>query len=236
MTPGPAIIDYHPPYRHKESLMKTTRLALASLCLALATTACTTINPYTGEQQTSRAVKYGAVGGVVCALIGAAENSTRARNAGLGCGAIGAGIGAYMDSQEAELRQQLQGTGVQVQRNGDQLNLIMPGNITFATNEFAIRPDFFPVLDSVAQVLAKYKDTRLIVNGHTDSTGAADYNYNLSNRRATSVANYLASRGVEQGRLISQGMGPSQPIADNASEAGRAQNRRVELQIVAAPQ
>jgi outer membrane protein OmpA-like peptidoglycan-associated protein len=212
--------------------MKTTKVAIAALFVGL-TTACTTINPYTGQNQTSNAVRYGAIGGVVCGLIGAAESGQRARNAGLGCGAIGAGIGAYMDAQEAELRQQLGGTGVQVQRNGDQLNLIMPGNITFNTNEFAIRPDFYPALDSVAQVLYKYKDTRLIVHGHTDSTGSSDYNYNLSNRRASSVSNYLATRGVDQGRLISQGMGPSQPIASNDNESGRSQNRRVELQIVA---
>ena len=205
-------------------------LILSGICLV---TACSTINPYTGEQQTSRAVKYGAIGGVVCGLIGAAESSTRARNAGLGCGAIGAGVGAYMDAQEAELREQLAGSGVQVERDGDQLNLIMPGNITFNTDEYAIKNEFFSVLDAVAQVLYKFTDTRLVVTGHTDSTGAADYNYNLSNRRATSVANYLASNGVDQARLISQGVGPDQPIASNATESGKAQNRRVELQIVA---
>jgi outer membrane protein OmpA-like peptidoglycan-associated protein len=215
--------------------MKTTlNQILVLLCIGLVS-ACTTVNPYTGQQQTSRAVQYGAIGGVVCGLIGAAENSRRARNAGLGCGAIGAGVGAYMDSQEAELRAELQGTGVQVQRNGDQLNLVMPGNVTFNTNEFGIRNEFYSVLDSVAQVLYKYTDTNLVVKGHTDSTGSADYNYNLSNRRATSVANYLAQRGVNQSRLISQGVGPDQPIATNATEAGRAQNRRVELQIVAVP-
>lgn len=203
------------------------------LAFGLLLGACTTINPYTGQTQTSNAVRYGAIGGVVCGLIGAAESGQRARNAALGCGAIGAGVGAYMDAQEAELRQQLAGTGVQVQRIGDQLNLVMPGNITFNTNEFALRGEFMPVLDSVAQVLYKFTDTRLLVTGHTDSTGAADYNYNLSNRRAQSVSNYLASRGVDQGRLISQGMGPDRPIADNGSDAGRAQNRRVELQIVA---
>src|SRR5688572_15621481 len=215
--------------------MKTTLneiLVLVCICLV---SACSTINPYTGEQRTSNAVRYGAIGGVVCGLIGAAENSRRARNAALGCGAIGAGVGAYMDAQEAELRAQLQNTGVRVERNGDQLNLIMPGNVTFNTNEFGVKNEFFPVLDSVAQVLYKYTDTNLVVTGHTDSTGGADYNYNLSNRRATSVANYLATRGVDQGRLISQGVGPDQPIASNANDSGRAQNRRVELQIVAAP-
>jgi outer membrane protein OmpA-like peptidoglycan-associated protein len=213
----------------KTTIMKT--ISLLGVCLV--TAACTTINPYTGQQQTSNAVRYGAIGGVVCGLIGATENSRRARNAALGCGAIGAGVGAYMDAQEAELRAELAGSGVQVQRNGDELNLIMPGNVTFNTDEYAIKGEFFPVLDSVAQVLYKFTDTNLVVTGHTDSTGSKDYNYNLSNRRANSVANYLATHGVTQSRLISQGMGPDEPIASNASESGRAQNRRVELQIVA---
>jgi outer membrane protein OmpA-like peptidoglycan-associated protein len=211
------------------TIFRTAVAATSLLVLA----ACTTTNPYTGEQQTSRAVTYGAVGGVVCGLVGATGNSRRARNAALGCGAIGAGIGAYMDAQEAELREQLQGTGVQVRRNGDQLDLIMPGNITFNTNEYSIRPDFFPVLDSVSQILYKYVDTRLMVTGHTDSTGARDYNYGLSDRRASSVANYMATRGVDQNRLITQCMGPDRPVASNDSESGRSMNRRVELQIVA---
>jgi len=211
---------------------RAVTLMAAGLLLA----SCTTINPYTGEQQVSRAAQYGAIGSVVCGLVGAIENGQHARNAAAGCGAIGAGVGAYMDVQEAELRQQLQGIGVQVQRNGDRLDLIMPGNITFNTHEYSLRPQFQPVLDSVATVLYKYKDTRLQVNGHTDSTGSADYNYNLSNRRATSVANYLAGQGVDQSRIISQGMGPDQPISSNATESGRAQNRRVELQVIAAPQ
>jgi outer membrane protein OmpA-like peptidoglycan-associated protein len=209
------------------------RNILLLTCASLIVAGCNTVNPYTGQTQTSRALKYGAIGGAVCGLIGAGESGQRARNAALGCGAIGAGVGAYMDVQEAELRQQLQGTGVQVQRNGDQLDLIMPGNVTFNTNEFTIRQDFYPVLDSVGQVLYKYKDTRLRVTGHTDSTGSRDYNYNLSNRRAASVANHLAAGGVDQNRLIIQGMGPDQPIASNATESGKAMNRRVELQIVA---
>jgi outer membrane protein OmpA-like peptidoglycan-associated protein len=163
--------------------MKTTLLKTAGLLGICLVTACSTINPYTGQQQTSNAVRYGAIGGVVCGLIGAAENSRRARNAALGCGAIGAGVGAYMDAQEAELRAELEDSGVQVQRNGDELNLIMPGNVTFNTDEYAIKGEFFPVLDSVAQVLYKFTDTNLVVTGHTDSTGAKDYNYNLSNRR-----------------------------------------------------
>lgn len=205
------------------------------LVISVIGSACSTINPYTGQQQTSRAVTYGALGGVVCGLVGAIESGQRARNAALGCGAIGAGVGAYMDAQEAEMREQLAGSGVQVQRVGDEINLIMPGNISFNTNEFAVRDQFYSVLDSVAQVLAKFEDTNLVVTGHTDSSGSADYNYNLSNRRATSVTNALASRGVDQSRLISQGIGPDQPMASNQTESGKAQNRRVELKIVAQP-
>ena len=202
-------------------------------CSMLVVYGCTTINPYTGEQQTSRAVQYGAASAVVCGLIGATESGQRARNAALGCGAIGAGVGAYMDAQEREMREQLAGTGVQVVRVGNQLELVMPGNVTFPTNEYSIRDSFFPVLDSVSAILYKYTDTRIQVIGHTDSTGALDYNYGLSDRRAQSVGNYLASRGVDQDRIITQGVGPDQPIASNDTEAGRAQNRRVELEIVA---
>jgi outer membrane protein OmpA-like peptidoglycan-associated protein len=208
---------------------------VTTLVISLIVSACTTINPETGQQQASRAVKYGAIGGVVCGLIGAAESGRRARNAALGCGAIGAGVGAYMDSQEAELREQMAGTGVQVERVGDELNLIMPGNVTFDTNEYIVRQQFYPALDSLSEVLTKYTDTRMTVTGHTDSTGSKDYNYNLSNRRATSVTNYLAQRGIDQSRLIAQGVGPDQPIASNDNETGRAQNRRVELKIVAVP-
>lgn len=212
-----------------QASLRVTMLVAATLLIG----ACTTINPYTGEQQTSRAVQYGAIGSVVCGLIGAVESGQRARNAAAGCGAIGVGIGAYMDVQEAELREELQGTGVQVQRNGDRLDLILPGNITFATNEYAIRSEFYPVLGSVATVLGKYKDTKLQVYGHTDSTGDANYNNNLSNRRANSVNGYLASQGVDQSRIVSQGMGSSEPLASNDTVSGRAMNRRVELQIFA---
>lgn len=204
-----------------------------TLTMVLVFVGCTTIDPYTGEQRTSRAVQYGAIGAVVCGLVGATENSRRARNAAAGCGAIGAGVGAYMDAQEAELREELAGTGVRVQRDGDQLQLIMPGNVTFDTNEYTVKSEFTPVLDSVARVLYKFTDTRLQVSGHTDSTCARDYNYNLSNRRANSVANYLAAQGIDQNRLLVEGRGPDQPVASNDTAAGREQDRRVELRIIA---
>ncbi|MCR9184658.1 MAG: OmpA family protein [Halieaceae bacterium] len=193
--------------------------------------ACTT-NPYTGQQQASKAATYGAGAAAVCALVGAIDSGKHARNAALGCGIVGAGVGAYMDVQEAKLREQLQGTGVQVAREGDNIRLIMPGSITFETGSYNLRDDFYPALNSVGEVLAKYADTTLRITGHTDNTGSRALNQTLSERRAGSVADYLATRAVERSRMLVQGMGYDQPIADNSSEQGRSQNRRVELMIL----
>ncbi|HAN27892.1 MAG TPA: hypothetical protein DCP75_09270 [Haliea salexigens] len=193
--------------------------------------ACTT-NPYTGQQQASKAATYGAGAAAVCALVGAIDSGKHARNAALGCGIVGAGVGAYMDVQEAKLREQLQGTGVQVAREGDNIRLIMPGSITFETNSYNLRGDFYPALNSVGEVLAKYADTTLRITGHTDNTGGRALNQTLSERRAGSVADYLATRAVERSRMLVQGVGYDQPIADNNTEQGRSQNRRVELMIL----
>ena len=193
--------------------------------------ACTT-NPYTGEQQVSKAATYGAGAAAVCGLVGAMDSKKHARNAALGCGIVGAGVGAYMDVQEAKLREQLQGTGVSVVREGDNIRLVMPGNITFMTDSYNLRGDFYPVLNSVGEVLSKYADTTIRLTGHTDSTGSRQYNQTLSERRASSVADYLVTREVVRSRMLVQGVAFAQPIADNATGAGRAQNRRVELYIL----
>jgi outer membrane protein OmpA-like peptidoglycan-associated protein len=137
-----------------------------------------------------------------------------------------------MDVQEAKLREQLQGTGVRVVREGDNIRLIMPGHITFETDSYNLRNSFYPALNSVGQVLAKYADTTLKVTGHTDNTGTRQYNQNLSERRAASVADYLVTRQVGRDRMLVQGMGFDQPVADNSSAEGRAANRRVELHIL----
>ena len=209
------------------------RLATMAIATAgaLALSACTT-NPYTGQQQASKAATYGAGAAAVCALVGAVESGKRARNAALGCGIVGAGVGAYMDVQEAKLREQLEGTGVRVIREGDNLRLVMPGNITFQTDSYNLRPEFHPVLNSVGTVLARYADTTVRVTGHTDSTGSRSYNQTLSERRAESVAAYLVTREVARSRMLVQGAGQEQPIADNSSEQGRAMNRRVEIHIL----
>lgn len=213
--------------------MKTVTAAIVAASIG---TGCTVLDPYTGEEKTSNTVKYGAIGAITCGLIGATRDSKSARNAALGCGAIGAGIGAYMDSQEEELREELAGTGVGVQRDGDQIHLIMPGDITFQTDRYAIDSDFYPVLDSVSKVLYKFKDTNLEVAGFTDSVGSDSYNQELSEKRANSVASYLRQREIPDNRLRVVGYGERYPVAPNETEAGRAKNRRVELTITPDPQ
>lgn len=207
--------------------IKPLTLAVGAMLIS----ACTT-NPYTGEQQASKAATYGASAAAVCGLIGAIDSGKHARNAALGCGVVGAGVGAYMDVQEAKLREELQGTGVQVAREGDNIRLIMPGNITFETDSYNLKSSFYPVLNSVGQVLAKYADTTMKVSGHTDNTGSHQYNQTLSEKRARAVAEYLVTREVDRGRMLVQGMSFDQPIADNATAQGRASNRRVELYIL----
>jgi outer membrane protein OmpA-like peptidoglycan-associated protein len=194
-----------------------------------------TINPYTGEQQTSNAGKGAAIGAVVGAAAGLLTKGDKLDNAliGAGIGAIaGGGVGYYMDVQEAKLRQKLQGTGVSVTRNGDNITLNMPGNVTFATNSADLNSQFFPVLDSVALVLKEYDKTVVEVAGHTDNTGGKQLNQGLSERRASTVSNYLTSRGTNGKRFIVVGAADNHPIASNATPEGRAQNRRVELTIV----
>jgi outer membrane protein OmpA-like peptidoglycan-associated protein len=107
----------------------------------------------------------------------------------------------------------------------------MPSNITFATDQSNVQPQFNSTLVSVALVLKKFDKTIVDVYGHTDSTGAASYNLSLSQRRAVSVATILANQGIDQRRFYIEGKGSTSPIASNATESGRAQNRRVEIQI-----
>lgn len=215
----------------------TTLLKVAAVLTVFGLTACATQDPYTGEDQTSKATTGAVVGAVAGAAVGVASSSRsdRGRGAVTGAvvgGAVGGGIGHYMDRQEAKLREQLQGSGVQVRRDGNTISLIMPGNITFETNKYDIRPQFYDVLDSVALVLVEYKDTVVNIAGHTDSTGSDQLNQLLSERRAMSVRDYLAQKRVSSDRLRASGYGPRYPIATNSTAAGREQNRRVEISLV----
>lgn len=195
--------------------------------------ACTT-DPYTGEQKVSNTAGGAAIGALAGAALGTLAGGNDRRNAliGAGVGAIAGGlVGSTMDQNEAELRAQLQGTGVSVTRAGDQIILNMPSDITFATDQDSVKAGFYPVLNSVALVLKKFNRTVVDVYGHTDSTGSDEHNFDLSQRRALSVANYLAGQGVDSRRFAVTGFGKTRPIASNNTQAGRAQNRRVEIQL-----
>ncbi|WP_173932119.1 OmpA family protein [Chelativorans sp. Marseille-P2723] len=206
---------------------------IAAAVLAAFAAGCST-DPYTGQQKISNTAAGAGLGALAGAGLGMLAGGDDRRNAllGAGIGALaGGGIGMYMDQQEAQLRAQLQGTGVSVTRQGDHIILNMPSNITFATDQDSIQPAFFSTLNSVALVLQRYNQTLVDVYGHTDSTGSLQHNMDLSQRRANSVAQYLIAQGADPRRFAIIGQGPSQPIASNATEQGRAQNRRVEIRL-----
>jgi outer membrane protein OmpA-like peptidoglycan-associated protein len=210
-------------------------LAGIALSGAALTAACTT-DPYTGQRRinsTAVGILGGALGGYLLGdLVGGRHDRTE-KLFGAGIGAIAGGaVGAYMDRQEADLRRQTAGTGVDVIRQGDDLILRMPSNVTFAFDSSAVQPQFRPTLDQVAQTLTSYNQTYIDVLGHTDSTGTDAYNQALSERRAQSVADHLSMRGVARARMGIRGYGESQPIASNETEDGRSRNRRVEIKVV----
>jgi outer membrane protein OmpA-like peptidoglycan-associated protein len=199
---------------------------------------CKTLDAYTREEQTSQTTKGALIGagiGAVVGLITGDDALERRQHAliGAGLGALAGGaVGAYQDRQEAALRAELEGTGVSVHRDGDNITLNMPGNVTFATDSSDLSPAFFDVLNSVGKVLGEFEQTVVEVAGHTDSTGSDAYNQGLSERRAGSVANYLQGQGVINERVITVGMGEARPVADNSSAMGRQANRRVEITMV----
>ncbi len=205
--------------------------AIGALILA----GCQTADPFTGEQrtsQTARGAGIGALAGAAIGVLSGGDSDERRKRAliGAGVGALAGGaVGNYMDRQEAKLREELQGTGVSVTRSGDDLVLNMPGNVTFPVNQFAVRSDFYPVLNSVVKVLNEFDRTYIDVIGHTDITGPLEYNMRLSRQRADSVGQYLTAQGINGVRVITHGVGPQYPVASNETESGRQQNRRVEL-------
>jgi outer membrane protein OmpA-like peptidoglycan-associated protein len=207
-------------------------------CFALVATGCQTIDPYSGEERVSKTSKGAAIGAAAGAVIGAIsgdDSQERKKRIliGAGVGALaGGGVGVYMDRQEAKLREELAGTGVSVTRVGDDIVLNMPGNITFPTTQAAINAEFYPVLDSVAVVVKEYQKTLIEIVGHTDITGTDAINLPLSERRASSVGNYLQSQDVLTQRISTYGAGSRYPVASNDTASGRALNRRVEIALL----
>ena len=218
--------------------MNIRMLQVGSLAVVLLASGCKTLDPYTGEEQTSKATRGAIIGAAAGAVVGLASGEDavdRRQRAliGAGVGALAGGsIGHYQDRQEAELRAKLEGTGVSVTRIGDNITLNMPGNVTFATDSADLNADFFNVLNSVSKVLKEFDQTIVEVAGHTDNTGSDEYNEALSDRRARTVASYFESRNIPSQRLLTIGMGESRPVADNGTTEGRQANRRVEITMV----
>ncbi len=220
--------------------MRMTRV-MAPLAAAILLAGCASQSPYGGQQggQTQRS-KTG-VGTGIGAVVGAAagalsgDGSTSRRDRALIGAAVGAaagaGVGAYMDRQENQLREGLQGSRIEVDRRGDDIVLNMPSSVTFGFDSAQLTGQAQSALNEVSNVLREYQDTRVNIAGHTDSTGEANYNQRLSERRAQSVGNFLSQSGVSSSRLNTTGYGESQPVASNNSDAGRAQNRRVEITL-----
>jgi outer membrane protein OmpA-like peptidoglycan-associated protein len=215
----------------KKSQIITIGLVVAMLPLS----ACVT-DPETGNRTISKAAIGGIGGALGGYLLGDLVGGRRDRTEkilGAGIGALaGAGVGYYMDEQERKLRQQTAGTGINVIRDGDNLVLDMPSEITFGVDSANIDPSFRNTLDQLASTLTQYEKTYVDVLGHTDSTGSDAYNQALSERRASAVADYLSTRGVQSARLAARGYGESQPKASNLDAAGRSANRRVEIRLV----
>ena len=211
-----------------------TNILVGVTMASLALGACVT-DPNTGQSTISRAGGGAAAGAGAGALLGAllgGRNNRAEVLIGTGIGAIAGGaIGGYMDKQERELRARTAGSGIEVERQGDEINLKLPSGISFDFNSATVKPEFRPVLDQVAQTLASYQSTFVDVSGHTDSVGTVAVNQRLSEQRAQSVADYLSYQGVARPRIATRGFGKSMPIASNDTEDGRAQNRRVEIKL-----
>ncbi len=225
---------------HRNSCMsqlRKSRLFTVGLLSSALLVGCMTTDPNTGERKASNTSKDAGIGAVAGAILGAAVSSKhdRAKGALIGAaagGGIGAAVGHRADKQEAELRKQLENSGVEVQRQGDTINLVVPNAISFAINSAQLTSNFYGPLNDVATSLKSYADTTVQIVGHTDSTGSASYNQQLSVNRANAVVVYLSAQGVAKERMQAVGMGPSQPLADNKTAEGRAQNRRVEIKII----
>lgn len=219
-------------------MKRTSTILIATAMATFFLGACQTLDPYTRESKTSSATKGAVIGGVAGAVVGlvSGDDAVERRQRALllaGVGALAGGaVGYYMDRQEAELRAELEGTGVSVTRIGDNITLNMPANVTFATDSADLSPAFFDVLTSVSKVLQEYDKTVVEVAGHTDSTGTDAYNQRLSERRAGAVAQYLRTQEVLGERILTVGMGEAAPVADNGTVDGRQANRRVEITMV----
>lgn len=214
-------------------MKNNTKLKIVSAtCLTLILSACTTVNPYTGQSQVSDSTVGAGIGTATGAVLGSLVGGTRGALIGGAIGATTGGlIGHSFDQENEELRQALLGTGVQVRKNGNSIQLVMASDVTFDFNQSDVRSSFYPTLNSVATVFKKYDNNTITITGYTDNVGGDAYNQTLSENRAKSVGDYLIAVGVPANRVFTNGMGKRDPIGSNTSNAGRAMNRRVVITL-----
>jgi outer membrane protein OmpA-like peptidoglycan-associated protein len=210
------------------------KILVVLIATAMAAAGCTAPQTKTGKGAVYGTAGGAAAGALAGQIIGGNTQGTligAAVGAAIG-GLAGAGVGNYMDKQEAELRQTLgESEAAQVSREGNLLAITLKGDVTFDTNSTAVRPGLYNEIDRIAQVMVQYPETQIIVQGHTDSAGSAEYNQRLSEQRAEAVKNLILQRGVSPYRITSMGYGESQPVATNDTPEGRQMNRRVEIRI-----
>ena len=218
---------------------QTLKLAALGATLAVFTAGCATYTGQTNDpndpNRTQRGALIGAAIGAAAGLLSGDDAVERRQRAmvGAGIGALaGGGIGAYQDRQEAELRRETAGTGIDVSRDGDVIKLNLPDGVTFDFAKYDLKSQFYPALNTIASTLKEYNQTIVEVTGHTDSVGSAEFNQRLSEQRASTVGNYLIGQGLVRERFEIVGMGKNYPIASNDTDAGRALNRRVEIRVL----
>jgi outer membrane protein OmpA-like peptidoglycan-associated protein len=213
-------------------ILNRNKKLIAVFCGVLALSGCSTVNPYTGESQVNDATIGTGIGTASGAVLGALMGGSRGALIGGAIGATAGGlIGHTFDQENAELRQALIGTGVQVRKVGNAIQLVMASDVTFDTNQSDVRSGFYPTLNSVATVFKKYDNNTITITGYTDNSGGDSYNQSLSEARARSVGDYLVAAGVPSSRVFTNGMGKRNPIASNATASGRAMNRRVVITL-----
>ena len=218
-----------------------SQLKLAALAATIAafTAGCATYTGQTNDpndpNRTQRGALIGAAIGAAAGLLSGDDAVERRQRAmvGAGIGALaGGGIGVYQDRQEAELRRETAGTGIDVTRDGDVIKLNLPDGVTFDFGKADLKSQFYPALNNVASTLREYNQTIVEVSGHTDSIGTDAVNQRISEQRANSVAGYLIGQGVQRERFEVVGMGERYPVASNDTDSGRALNRRVEIRLL----
>jgi outer membrane protein OmpA-like peptidoglycan-associated protein len=215
----------------------TLKSLILFICIAMLTSCAT-------ESKTQKGALIGAGGGAVAgAVLGQViGRDTRATLTGAAIGAAigglgGAGVGKMMDNQERDMREALAASeAASLRREGNLIAISLKGDVTFDTNSSVVRPGLYSEIDRISNVLIQYPQTLIRVEGHTDSVGSEEYNMELSARRATAVKNLIVQRGVDPSRIETMAFGKSTPIASNDTEAGRMQNRRVEIKVAPAPQ